>query len=317
MTGNQKVSVIIPVYNGERYIVQAIESVLSQTYENFEVIIVNDGSMDNSYEKIEPFLKQRNIKYIEQKNKGVAAARNTAIKNSSGELIAFLDQDDLWLPEKLEIQVDYLRRHSEVGLVHSNISYINECPDIAETPQNWPTNIHGMCFKDLFVKNCIAVLTVVVNRTCLDFVGPLNESIPRSDDYELWLRVSRRFPIGHVGTALAIYRIHESNTSRSYLGMKLAELIAINSIINQFPDVYRELGNCVVNKRLFELAFEIGSLYMWPLRDYETARKYFIKAIRKRPSHWISYKRLLWCSLTSSQRRALQWYFHRLQPILK
>jgi len=312
---NPKVSVIIPVYNGEKYITQAIESVLAQTYKNFEIIIVNDGSTDNSFEKIKPYLNLPNIKYIEQENKGVAAARNTAIKSSSGELIAFLDQDDLWVPEKLEIQVDYLRQYPDVGLVHSNISYINECPELMETPKDWLTNAEGMCFKELFIKNRIAVLTVVLKRQCLDQVGLLNESISRSDDYELWLRISRMFPIGHVNKTLALYRLHKSNTSHDRFRMTLAELITINSIVSQSSDVHKEIGRDVVNERLFELNFQVANWYMWWLQDFKTAQRYFIEAIKKRPGHWLSYKRLLWCLLTSSQRRAFQWYWYRIKTI--
>ena len=235
-------------------------------------------------------------------------------------IIAFLDQDDIWLPEKLEVQVDYLCTHPVVCLVHSNRSYINESGNFIQNSKvtlTMLTNVKGMCFKELFIKNGIAVLTVVVRRQCIDEVGLFNESISRADDYEVWLRISKRFPVGHINKTLALYRIHESNAFRDSFKMELAELGAINSIINQFPDVYRDLGNHVVNARLFELNFEAGYSYMRLLNDYKSARRYFLEAIKNQPTHWVSYKLFLLCSLTSSQRRAIQWYLHRIKTILK
>src|ERR1700694_2006522 len=110
---NSRVSVIVPVYRGERYIGQASKSALAQTYENFEIVIVNDGSPDDSIARIRPYLHLPNVKLIEQDNRGVAAARNTGIRNASGQIIAFLDHDDLWLPDKLALQVAHLASHAE------------------------------------------------------------------------------------------------------------------------------------------------------------------------------------------------------------
>ena len=114
------VSVIIPVFNGEKYIKQALETVYSQSYKNFEVVCVNDGSTDNTEAIVKYFDKK--IIYYFQNNKGQSAARNTAIKLSHGDLIALLDADDIWFPEKLKLQVNYFLDHPEVSMVHSNIS---------------------------------------------------------------------------------------------------------------------------------------------------------------------------------------------------
>jgi glycosyltransferase involved in cell wall biosynthesis len=119
------VSILMPVYNGEQHLSDAIESALAQTYQNFELLIINDGSTDNSADIIRPFLKDSRVIYIEQKNAGVAAARNTAIKHARGKYIGFLDQDDIWLNNKLEEQVAALEHDESVALVYSNQDFID------------------------------------------------------------------------------------------------------------------------------------------------------------------------------------------------
>ena len=146
-----KVSIIIPLYNGNKYIYETILSVFEQTYSYYEIIIVDDGSIDDSYALIEKWVKDGRVKYHYQKNRGVAEARNTGIRVSSGELIALLDQDDRWLPNKLSLQVEYLQKHPSVGLVHSDIRFINESGiEIPAPSWNWVKNVSGYCLGDLF-----------------------------------------------------------------------------------------------------------------------------------------------------------------------
>lgn len=311
-----KVSIIIPVYNGEKYITHAIESVLAQTYKNFEIIIVNDGSTDSSFEKIKPYLTLPNIKYIEQENKGVAAARNTGIKNSTGELIGFLDQDDLWLPYKLQVQVDYLINNPDVGLVHSSREYIYENEVKGPPASSWPTNVAGMCFKDLFIRNQISVLTVLLRKECLNRVGLFDESISFADDYELWLRISRSYHIGYIDRIVSFYRYHEQNTSHNWVGMLRAELKVIETILMKFPEIYQELGDTVVKNRLHELYYKTANFYLY-LDKQESARQYYWKALTIHPTKWDCWNRLLiWSFLSSKQRSILQWYKLKVSKLL-
>ncbi|MFS8117396.1 MAG: glycosyltransferase family 2 protein, partial [Microcoleus sp.] len=112
-----QVSVIIPAYNGDRYIVQAVESVFAQTYTNWEIIVVDDGSTDETHQVLQPYLDK--IRYIYQENRGVAAARNRGIQEAKGEFIAFLDQDDFFLPDKLAAQIALFRQQPSLGIVNS------------------------------------------------------------------------------------------------------------------------------------------------------------------------------------------------------
>ena len=117
-----KVSVIIPTYNRSKYVTKAIDSVLAQTYRDFEIIVVDDGSTDNTKEVLKPYTDR--IKYLYQENTGVSAARNAGIRAAGGQWIAFLDSDDEWLPEKLSIQMDYLSRHNEIVAFITNVKFI-------------------------------------------------------------------------------------------------------------------------------------------------------------------------------------------------
>ena len=272
------ISILMPVFNGAAYVNQAIESALAQTYQDFELIIVNDGSTDNSAEVIRPYLADPRTRYLEQPNGGVAAARNAAIRVAHGRYIGFLDQDDLWLPEKLDLQVQYLHGHPDVGMVHANQSYIDSDSRHTRLPfDDGFAKVSGWCFRDLFIRNRIAVLTVLARKSALDSVGPLNETIPGGDDYEMWMRISKHFPIGHLDRILAHYRTHGSNVSNDNFRMTRTVLGAIQSILRRYPEARKELGADVVDARLFELNYQLGGWYMWKAQDHASARHHYCK----------------------------------------
>ena len=305
----------MPVYNGEQYVADAVESVLAQTYKNVEIVIVNDGSTDASHEKVLPYLHLPNLQYVEQQNKGVAAARNAGIRAATGELIAFLDQDDLWLPDKLAGQVAYLSKNPDVLLVHANQGHIDENGEAVEI--DWPTDACGNCFREMFVQNRIAVLTVLMRRECFEKVGFFNEKLSGSDDYEMWLRVARQAPIGYLNQRVALYRFHGSNVSRDHFKMTRTDFAAIQSIVNQFPDVARLVGKGAVKLRLGDLAYSLGCWYGWSARDHQVAKKYFLLSIKQRPFHLASYRKFFWCSLTNGERRALSWYWSKATKLCR
>jgi glycosyltransferase involved in cell wall biosynthesis len=314
MIANPKVSVIIPVYNRERFIAQALDSVLAQTYGNFEIVIVNDGSTDGSEDKIQPYWRYGNVKYHYQQNCGVSAARNAAIRMSSGELIAFLDSDDLWLPDKLAKQVEFMSDHPDVSLVHSNRGYVDINGKRKEV--SIPQTSGSCCFKELFLRNGIMSSTVVVTRRCLDVTGLFNCDLPGCEDYELWLRIARQSTIGYVKDVLALYRFHDSNMSRDKEMMARRELETIESIVNMFPEVCQILGMRQVKNRKAGLHANLGGWYMWNAHDFSAARRHFYKAIQLRPFQASSYWLFLWCRLTPSQRKLFDWYSYRLKELI-
>ena len=233
----------MPVYQGERFVATAIGSVLAQTYPAIELVIVNDGSTDKSAAIIKQFLPHPKIRYIEQTNSGVADARNTAIGNSSGALVALLDQDDQWLPDKLACQVDYLETHPDVSFVHTRV----ECIDaigaacscigaIADYPYQ------GRRVGQLLLGNRITASTVLMRASCIDNTGMFDQRFAPADDWELWLRIARLHTVGFIDSATALYRIHGANVSNDRVTMQRAALKVIDSIAQRFPEVLNDIG---------------------------------------------------------------------------
>lgn len=227
-----KVSVIIPLYNGKKYIKETLDSVFEQTYLDYEVIVINDGSTDQPEEVLDEYRDK--IKLIRQENSGSpAGAKNTGIRNSKGEYLAFLDQDDLWEREKLAQQVKIFENQSEVNLVACNVGIIS---DGGKTliPRVWPyPEIWDNCdLKDRLAKgNIILTSSSVMVRKDV-FKGQLlfNEKLKITDDYELWYRISRSKKIVLMPKVLAYWRYHENNSS------KMSEKTRIDTV-----NYYREL----------------------------------------------------------------------------
>ncbi len=204
------VSAIIPNYNYSQYLREAIESVLGQTYSKLEIIVVDDGSEDNSRQIIKSYADK--IKPIFQQNQGVAAARNRGVAESNGEYIAFLDADDAWLPEKIEKQVELLISNPELGLVYVNVMEIDgEGREINERSDG----LSGWVGKDLLLFERPVVLGggsgVMIPRTVFDQVSGFDPQMSTSADWDLYFRIGSRFPVDFVSEKLLRYRIHNSN----------------------------------------------------------------------------------------------------------
>lgn len=171
MTALHQASVIVSTYNRAHYICEAIDSVLAQNYQNIEIIVVDDGSTDETRAVLRGYGDK--IRYFYQENQGLPAARNFGIEKSSGKYLAFLDDDDIWFPEFLENQVAYLEAHPEVGMVHADLIILDETLDEPRLRKRMlPGPIpSGFILPELINRNVIACPTVVVRRSCLDNVG--------------------------------------------------------------------------------------------------------------------------------------------------
>ncbi len=207
------VSVIIPTYNRASLVVEALESVFAQTYKEHEVIVVDDGSTDNTREILEPYLHR--IQYTWQENQGISAARNRGILLSHGRYIAFLDSDDRWLPSKLEKQVDYMNTHPKVGLVCCHVwrYEIGKETRRERRPHGFPRDFNEL----LTGPNHIPTSTVLVRRECLETVGMFDETLPPLEDWDLWLRIARRSAIHILEEVLSENRKHSQNTTNDLL----------------------------------------------------------------------------------------------------
>jgi glycosyltransferase involved in cell wall biosynthesis len=189
-----------------------LQSVLTQTFKSFEVLIINDGSSDEIVEWASE-IKDSRVKLISQENQGLSGARNTGIWSSQGEYLAFLDADDIWEPTKLEKQVQCLDQDLSIGLVSSWVSSINESGDILETYKI--SNFTGIMLKqELFTRNIICCgSTPLVRRLCFEKVGFFDHSLSGAADWNMWLRIARYYPISVIQEPLVCYRRHSNSMS--------------------------------------------------------------------------------------------------------
>lgn len=210
-----RVSVIIPIYNARDHIRNTLQNLFKQTFQDFEVIIVNDGSIDNSVEIVKSFDDPR-IVLIEQTNSGVSVARNTAIMQAKGEFVAFLDADDLWHISKLETQVQHLSSHPEIDFCYTDRDLFEEVEclnltsgvntDIIELEQLFPA---------LLKHNHIHCSSVMVRRSIFAKIGLFDVMLDASEDSDLWIRAAKSNTVLRVASVLSFYRRHDTNTINS------------------------------------------------------------------------------------------------------
>lgn len=219
-------SVVIPVHNGELFIRHAIDSVLAQTYDDFEVVVADDGSSDGSAEIVASFGPP--VRLIRVAHGNTQATRNSAIAASSGELIAILDQDDAWRPEKLQRQLQLLDADSRSGLCYTGTRGIDanglELPR-SRLPLTIPRD-QTDALGTLLVKNVIAASSVVLRRSAFEQAGGFNPAHHLTGDWELWIRIAESFPIAATPEVLLDYRWHGANASRALIDL-LRETVAV------------------------------------------------------------------------------------------
>jgi glycosyltransferase involved in cell wall biosynthesis len=205
------VSIIIPTYNRAWIVRDAIDSVLGQTYADFELIVVDDGSTDRTPQILDAYGDR--LRVIRQANQGVSAARNRGIGESSGPLIALLDSDDLWLPGKLSVQVDFFRKHPAALICQTDEIWIRN--GLQVNPGKRHRKPSGMIFERSLELCLVSPSAVMFRRELIEKVGLFDESLPACEDYDLWLRVGCRFPVHLIGRPLTIKRGgHEDQLSR-------------------------------------------------------------------------------------------------------
>jgi Glycosyl transferase family 2 len=202
------VSVVIPCYNSARYLSETIESVLAQTYAQVELIVVNDGSTDRTAEIAQSYPLQ----YVYQKNGGISAARNTGVLHSRGKYVLFLDHDDRLLPRAIEVGVKSLEERPECAMAVGEHRYIQA--DGTEIGFSHKSAIVRDHYEELLEHNFIETpCSVLHRRSALDLTGLFVEKVQGAEDYEMYLRTARQNPILTHGTAVAEYRLHDSNIS--------------------------------------------------------------------------------------------------------
>ena len=196
------VSVVIPTYNRDWIVKEAIESVLAQDFSDYELIVVDDGSDDRTPEILAAY--EDPITVIRQSNRGVSAARNRGIAAATGRLIAFLDSDDLWLPQKLSVQVNFFAENPDAVICQTEERWVRN--GVRVNPKKRHLKFSGMIFERSLALCLVSPSAVMITKALFDAVGVFDEDLPACEDYDLWLRISCRYPVDLIETPLIIKR---------------------------------------------------------------------------------------------------------------
>ncbi len=259
-----------------------MQTVFDQTFEDFELLIIDDGSPDDTEQTVKSFHDPR-VRYIKHtQNQGEGGARNTGVKHAEGEYIAFLDDDDEWFPNKLELQVALLDAQPNVGFVHSAlIDFYAETGE--EVEKKRPVEaVSGKVF-DRLLQNFVILSTVIARKACFDAVGPFDLGIPAGLDYDMWVRISQQYEFAYIDVPLIKYRMHLNKLGRNFD----LQIRGNEAFINK----YREYVS-VPGKPNSMRYFKLGLLYGF-VNDLKNARRIYFKSIRLYPLNPKPYAAIL------------------------
>jgi len=267
---SQLVSVILPTYNRKDLIGKSIQSVLAQSFDKFELIVVDDASTDSTEEVVKGFSDPRVVYLKHLENKGGAAARNTGINTAKGEFIAFQDSDDIWLPEKLAKQMAVFEDSpAEVGVVYCECSRWEGSQE-RQLPGNHLKTKNGNLYSVLLLGNFITLPSIVFKKVCLEKVGSFDETLPRLQDWELFLRISKYFEFRYVPEPLVQSFFTEGSISSKPEALIEAVELILRKNLQEFkkqPPIYS--GQLLGLSNLYRQA-----------GDIKKSRHYLIKAAK-------------------------------------
>ena len=277
-----KVSVIIPCYNGEKYISEAIESVLNQTYQNWELIIVDDRSTDNSKDIVRKYTTINNkITLIEHKyNKGIAKTKNTGIANAKGKYIAFLDQDDIWLNSKLELQLKCFETGNDnIGVVCAGMIFTDANMNPINIFKGFRDENQKTLIKNLYLKPTNSSSIMMVKKEYFEHIGTFNEELIGWDDYELLMRLATISQIKYIRKPLVKKRIHKNNAQRlsavqNETKKVFTKILALHPFLKKYKDIKE-------SNRLYA-----DSINLFERGDKALAFNNLKKSIQKRPGNF-------------------------------
>ena len=229
------VSVVIPAYNYGQFVIEAVDSVLTQTFTDFELIVVDDGSTDDTRDRLAPYLDR--IRYIRQENRGLSAARNAGIRAAHGRLIAFLDADDTWMPNKLAVQVPVILAHEDVGLIACTSRRFDE-PVPGEVPSPATTEIS---VDELVIRTRFGPGSVICRTECFDACGLFDEELRSAEDRDMWIRIARKYRVLCLEAPLWRYRVHHTSMSYNVPRMWTAQKMVLRKVFRDYPEFRRRL----------------------------------------------------------------------------
>lgn len=277
-----RVSVIIPTKDRPHYVAQAICSVLNQEFRDFEILVVDGTAEDHTEEVISKFTDQR-IRYIPQEiDKGVSAARNLGITRSRGEFVAFLDDDDLWMPRMLEAQLCQFIRKPWIGAVCTSAFLVRKD---GKSLGRWHPYLRGNIFPKILEKNYLGNCSgMMVRKNCFERAGLFDENLPAAEDWDMWIRLAKFYDFDYVDEPLLLYRIHGESISNDLNARLKAEKL----LFEKFSPELRKIENAIIEGNWH---YELGKLYC-VCKAVRKGREEFAEAIEVNPRLVMCYLRL-------------------------
>ncbi len=244
------ISVIIPVYNGEKTLRETLESVLNQTFSEFEIIVINDGSKDSTLDIVSSIQDAR-LKIFSYPNAGQSVSRNRGFSQACGEFIAFLDADDLWTPDKLEAQFNALQANPQAAVAYSWTNHIDESGNFLRSGNN--IAVTGDVYNQLLVRNFLEHgSNPLIRRQALTEVGGFDQALCPAEDWDMWLRLASRYHFVAVPSPQILYRVSATSMSSNVSRMEAVSLQVIERAFNQAPESLQHLKK-----------YSLGTLYMY------------------------------------------------------
>jgi glycosyltransferase involved in cell wall biosynthesis len=311
-----KVSVILPTYNRATLLGTAIESVLGQSFQDLELIVVDDGSADDTEKLVRRYQdSDARVRYLRQANRGISAAMNAGIHAASGQLIARLDSDDLWLPDLLETEVSILEARPEIGLVYSRGQWMDQDLNPLATTVGQTLHFPNDTLGSMLWGDATCNITVVARRECFDRAGFFDEALATSEDWDMWLRTAFHYDFVFVDRVLAHVRRHEGNATSAQVPSYAAFLGSRRKVLDKFfsrgdlsPRIARMRAIAYRNLYIYE-----GNIWV-AFREWKRALRAFGRAIRAGGNPGGAAARIAWFNVvhpilgrTAGGRNFLRW----------
>ncbi len=314
------VDIVVPAFNAEKYIKQTLESILQQTYENYNIYIINDGSTDNTNSVIQKF-NSNNIFIVDQNNSGPSKSRNNGYRNGKGKYVVFLDSDDLWSPEFLERTVKFLEQHENIGYVFTEFSTFNTSGTIRERWSQEDGRVFEIpalnsadrekifsrkIWSDLLVGSFVPMGGALLRRESVDDTGLFDESLTNAEDREFFIRLSYEYDSAFIDECLFHYRIHENSLSRNLEKLTIGSTLVGDRLMKTYNLNAGQRKN--IRKNLSLQWQRLGKDY---LRKNNTclARK----SLNKSLSYFPEVRSLIYLLLCITfLYKPLRWFKHRI-----
>jgi len=321
-----KVSVVIPTYNCAKYLPEAIDSVLNQTYQDFEIIVVDDGSTDNTVTVLQRYIQNNSVVYIYQKNQGVSTSRNKGINKSTGEYICFLDADDVLFPESIRKRVNFLDKHKNAGAVFADYVWQideNIAPEPRLKSENFlkkTSNIIGLHNKNeivfnkgiykklLGMNNPIHTNAIMLRKCIVEDIGFFKSDMVIGEDVDYWLRVAKKYEIGFIDEILFCYKHYRGGSSKGGVNKPRQDFSSpslpyIDLLKDKEVKSNKEIQR-VLRRKISWLYFNLGN-YLYKNGNKAVAKRHFIQSLKYNLANHLSWQYLITLIMPRALRNCL------------